>query len=653
MARIEDLIQEITQPRLRDELVREVRRLKANKKFGLVFEEHLPETVRIPSLPVKEGDLVTFKAQSGNSFWLVGSCNGKKVELQREGGEERRNAARDEVVVVRRFGEPIYPALVSVDRVGRGGNKPWHTLIQADNYHALQLLLYTCEEQVDVIYIDPPYNTGARDWKYNNDFIDSNDAWRHSKWLAMMKRRLLLAKRLLKPEGVLIVTIDENEHASLGLLLAELFPDKEAACITIVHNPGGIQGNNFSYCHEYAYFVYPHGCRCINLQERSEDPDVRPLRNVSKGDHLGHTAANCFYPIFIKAGKIVGFGDVCADSFHPKSANVPRKDGVIEVYPIDAQGNERKWVFARQSVDSITNELSVEFNKRRGIWDIIRKKTRFPYKTVWTESRYNANLFGTQLLSKIIQNKFPFPKSLYAVRDCLQAVVHKKDNALFLDFFAGSGTTYHATALLNAEDGGRRRCILVTNNEVHEDLLKELEQEGLRAGDPKYEAQGICESVTWPRCKHATAGVGQRNAPLAGEYNAGRKLSDGFDENIEYFRLDFLDPHVVARGEAFEAVLPILWMMAGCRGHRETSRGSQSWFIPKNSPYAVLLKESHFMDFQEELHKRKDITHVFLVTDSEDSFRDMAAHLNGYQAMILYKSYLETFRINTAKTHED
>ena len=146
----------------------------------------------------------------------------------------------DELVLVVHFGEPIYPVLTPIDRVERGGpDKPWHILINADNYHALQLLLYSHERKIDLIYIDPPYNTGARDWKYNNDYVDRSDIWRHSKWLSMMKKRLLLAKRLLKPDGVLVIAIDDNEARHLGTLLDELLPEFDATAITVVHNPRG------------------------------------------------------------------------------------------------------------------------------------------------------------------------------------------------------------------------------------------------------------------------------------------------------------------------------------------------------------------------------------------------------------------------------
>jgi adenine-specific DNA-methyltransferase len=228
MAKIEDLIAQVPDERLRKAIAGEVKALKKTKKFGLVFEEHLPETLRLPRLPVREGEVVALKREPGNQLWRVKSirkdiaiCE-KEVEAFPPLREPGRDFPISNLVVVRNFGDPIYPALIPVDRVQRGGpDKPWHVLINADNFHALQLLLYCYEGKVDVIYIDPPYNTGARDWKYNNDYVDKTDTFRHSKWLSMMKKRLRLAKQLLKPDGVLIVTIDEHEVHHLGNLLED------------------------------------------------------------------------------------------------------------------------------------------------------------------------------------------------------------------------------------------------------------------------------------------------------------------------------------------------------------------------------------------------------------------------------------------------
>jgi len=384
------------------------------------------------------------------------------------------------------------------------GVEATHLIIEGDNYHALSVLNVTHKGKIDVIYIDPPYNTGAKDWKYNNDYVDDNDNYRHSKWLSMMSNRLRIAKNLLSEAGVLICTIDKYEQANLGVLLNELFSDKEIVCVTIIHNPGGIQGNNFSHTNEYAFFIYPKNGIFITTNPR-EDVEPTAFRDWGKETALRASAKTCFYPILVKNDKIVGFGDVCIDSFHPQSCNIIRQDGVIEVYPIDKNGTEMKWRFGRETVLSIEKELICK--KVKGQYSIYRNKTDYRWKTVWTDTKYNANVYGTKLLGEIIDVKFPYPKSLYAVMDCINAVVHNKNSAIILDFFAGSGTTGHAVLELNKEDGGNRQFILCTNNE-----------------------NGICEEVTYPRIKTV----------VTGNREDGSKYSDGIPANVRYFKTDFV-----------------------------------------------------------------------------------------------------------------
>lgn len=644
MARLEDLIKEIAEPALRVQIASELAKLKAKKKFGLVFEEHIPETIQLPDLSLKAGVRVVPKVGRLGEAFIVVSVNGDKVRVRPERGGAEESFPRSDVAVIKRFGESIYPSLSPVDAVTRAENKPYHVVVNAENFHALQLLLYCYEGKVDVIYIDPPYNTGARDWKYNNNYVDSTDQWRHSKWLSMMKKRLILARRLLKPDGVLIVTSDENEDATLTLLLRDVFPAAEITSIAIVHNPRGIQGDNFSYCHEIAHFVIGRGLKRIGARKIPKDQqEASPLRNWG-GESTRDTAKNSFYPIYFKKGKLNRVGDVPPQSVHPKRAFRKLPNGEIEFWPIDNDGVERKWRYAKDSVFGIASLL--ELKEVDGKPQIMLRKETGPYKTVWTDSKFDASTHGTRLLNRIVDTPFPFPKSLYAVSECLEAAVADRPDAVVLDFFAGSGTTLHATALLNSIDGGSRQCILVTNNEVADDQAKELRARGVEPGDPRFEEHGICEAVTWPRCKRVIEGK-RAKKPLEGKYLTGRKLSEGFSENAVYLRLGFLDPHEVSRGESFEAIVPILWLMAGATGELKLSQGSNHWFLPKASPYAVLLKEDHLREFKHALKSRSDVTHVFLVTDSAEAFREMVDDLGrGRRYVQLYRSYLENFRIN-------
>ena len=340
-------------------------------------------------------------------------------------------------------------------------DKPTHILIEGDNYHALSVLNYTHENSVDVIYIDPPYNTGARDWKYNNNYVDDNDMYRHSKWLSMMKNRLLVTKKLLTKTGVLICTIDKYEQPRLQLLLEEIFIGYEIVCITIVHNPAGTQGKNFSYTNEYAFFVFPVNGTYINKTTR-ESALVSAFRDWGTIS-LRTQAKTCFYPIIVKNMKIIGFGDVCEDQYHPESSNFQQKDGTTFVFPIDKDGIEKKWVFSRNSVEKIKDELFCK--KTNNEITIFRRKNEASYRTVWDDKKFYANIYGSKLLNIIIDKTFPFPKSLYAVMECVKAAIHDKNNSVILDYFAGSGTTGHAVLELNKEDSGNRRFILCTNNE--------------------------------------------------------------------------------------------------------------------------------------------------------------------------------------------
>lgn len=683
MAKIEDLIAQIPVERLRKGIASEVKALKKSKKFGLVFEEHLPETVRLPLVPVKAGDLVALKKESGNQLWRVTSIRKEIATCDRavQGYSEAKDANREfpvaDLVVVRNFGDPIYPALVPVDRVERGGpDKPWHVLINADNFHALQLLLYCYEGKVDVIYIDPPYNTGARDWKYNNDYVDKNDAFRHSKWLSMMKKRISLAKRLLKLNGILVVAIDDYEIHHLRTLMEQQCPGlSELGVVAIRTNPSGrptLAG--FRTQHDYAVFYGQGNQSQIAQLDKSaaqlsfydqEDKIGRfawvNLRKRGGGNTRREARPKQYYPIYVR-GDSIYIPELEWDKASRKyNILTPAKSGEITVFPVSPTGEDRIWSLAPGTANAYLKrgELRVEgantdkpqiFRKQRPVSEGSQPSS------FWDKAQYSTVEHGSVLLTNIFgkAGSFNFPKSLYTVTDCLRIAGANEPNALIVDFFGGSGTTLHATALLNARDEGNRRCILVTNNEVDEQTTKRLFADGAGVGDEQFEAAGVCESVTWPRCKAAILGQRPDGKELPGSYLGEDPdgnvmlMKDGFEENAQYFRLDFLDPAEVARGDAFQAILPILWMMAGCQGAREDSKGSQPWFIPKCSPFAVLIQEKEFRGFRTKLADRKNIEWVFLVTDSEENFTLMRRALGRkVECIQLYKSYLENFRLNT------
>jgi len=331
-------------------------------------------------------------------------------------------------------------------------------IIKGNNLLALHCLKKQFAGKVKLIYIDPPYNpeSGSNTFCYNNNFNESA-------WLTFMKNRLEIAKKLLKKEGALIVAIDENEQVPFGMLLREVFNDYEIHCITIVHNPRGVQGTNFSYTHEYAFFVIPPNKKTIgNRKILKKDVDWRNLRD-NGGESLRSDAKNCFYPIIVENDQVIGFGDVIETAVHPEAQTVKdnffKKTNRYYVYPIDGDGIERKWRYARQSVEAVKHLLRVK-NTKIG-YEIEIGKDFGTYRTVWQDARYDANEYGTKIVRSLVPDcKFDFPKSLYNVYDCLYAVVAEDKEAIVLDFFAGSGTTAHALLDLNKEDSGNRKFIL-------------------------------------------------------------------------------------------------------------------------------------------------------------------------------------------------
>lgn len=362
-------------------------------------------------------------------------------------------------------------------------------IIEGDNLEVLKLLQKSYARKVKAIYIDPPYNTG-RNLIYPNDYQDGIKTYLevtgqiegphklssnpeasgrfHTNWLSMIYPRLWLARSLLCEDGVLIVTIDDNEQATLGVILREIFEEGnyDHVCVPVIHNPRGVQGDNFSYVHEYAFFVYRSGTKAISNRKIDEaEIDWSQFRNWGTESERSD-AKNCFYPVLVKDGAIVGFGDVSEEALHPRQTEI--HDGVAFVYPIDKSGVERKWRYARQSVDAIRHLLRAKRSPTG--YEIEIGKDFGLYKTVWTDKRYDANEYGTKIVNELVPNSpFTFPKSLWAVYDSLVAVVRDDPNALVLDFFAGSGTTGHAVLEINKNLGGQRRFILVQLPEPIED----------------------------------------------------------------------------------------------------------------------------------------------------------------------------------------
>jgi adenine-specific DNA-methyltransferase len=653
MAEIDDLIATVADPALRRRLATAARALRKQRNFGLIFEEHLPETVLTSSAGLQAGATVVRRNDpKDKQRYQVVSTDGKKLKVT--DGTRERTLRADDVLIVKPFGDPAYPVLVPLGQVRRAPDKRSHTIICGENFHALQLLHFQHAGEVDCIYIDPPYNTGATQWKYNNKFVDSKDTFRHSKWLSFMEKRLRIAQKLLKPDGVLIVTIDKYEQAHLSVLLEEIFRQHDQTVVTIVHNPAGAQGDNFSYTNEYAIFLtrakMPGIIAPRPLTAEEKETQTSPLRNWG-GESERWDAAACFYPIYVRGEQVVGFGPVPPDDVHPKRIEKVEGD-TVAIWPIDVQGVERKWRYARQSVESIQHLLVVRTMQRggfRGERDVFIAKETGAYKTVWVDSTLDARTHGTPMVKAFAEVDFPFPKSLYAVYECLRAATLHKPDALVLDFFAGSGTTLHALMLLNTLDDGRRRCVLVSNNEVSEKETKALAARGVYVGDAEFERHGIVHSVTFPRVRAAVLGKPPSGAAFTKSYLAGdrRPWAQGFDENVQAFTLTYANPEDVELGLAFSSILPALWMAAGGVGDPGDLQAEDGMVVTKGFPLAVLLDEDRIGDFVANLSARDDVTHVWLVTDSERNFMHMKRQLPGRpRVRMLYHDFRHNFEID-------
>lgn len=663
MAAINDLLRQITDKALRERLEQEFARLNKNKKFGLVFEEHIPECTPLFDVAIRRGNTVAKKTGRIDDIYSVMKIDDDTAVCLRKTTSEIAEFKINELVAVAQFGEPIFPSLIPIAKVENApSDSLWHTLIEADNYHALQLLEYLYPKQVDCIYIDPPYNTGARDWKYNNDYVDAADNWRHSKWLAFMERRLRLAKRLLKPNtGVLIVTIDEHEVHHLGMLLEREFPETYRQMVTIVITPGGVTQGRFARVEEYALFCFNQDAYAAlspddllsseTAKKTSSQPGWQSLirRGVSsrRTDREG-----MFYPIFVdpKTQKILGAGEYLPLGQEPDWDKVAAKE---VAWPIRSDGEFGRWRVGPATFNKLHAQGFVKlgsYDEDRRTWTVLylqqktiseieagtieiidRDKTTGvvelglsagavqlkPLKTVWNRSFHHAGTHGSTLLRNIFgeSSKFSFPKSLYATRDAIAAIVRDRPNALIVDFFAGSGTTLHAVNLLNAEDGGRRRCILVTNNEVSEAEALTLRRDGLQPGDAEWEKHGICRAVTWPRTVYSILGKRSDGSPLEGEYITHQTVER--EESRSFYQLGFVEDAAALTTSAKKQIVALL---GKTKLPQSLVKADSKFIVSEKHTASVLFDCAYCDEYIEAIEEQDHITEFYIVAKETTIF---------------------------------
>lgn len=710
MSRLTDLIAhaKARDAQLGADLDKEFKILSSRLPFGLNFERHRPEAVELPQRAIRKGDKVRVLPERGSTkkgdqrLWQVkairkvGSGSVADLELLGAANTATQSLALDDLVVVAEFRDTIYPGLVSTGSVQRGGSKVVHTVINGENYHVLKALTYTHRGRVDAIYIDPPYNTGAKDWKYNNNYVEGEDLYRHSKWLAMMERRLLLAKELLNPaDSVLIVTIDEKEYLRLGLLLEQTFPDAAArdagiqTVTSVISAKGAVRNGKFSRVEEYIFIISIGRSSLTPWYRNMLDPVVGDGVESSGIEWLGlrrrepsskrGTRPNQFYPIFVheKSGLLHSVGAAVDDDIDRGTVEVP--GGTVALWPLKPDGTEMLWgltpdILRRNWHNGFARVNRWDAKKRGGtvqylpggtisliqngtikitgrakdgsvIGVMATDEEAPPPKRVWNLSSHNAETGGTNVLSSLIPGRgFPYPKSLYAVEDVLRFFVKEKSNSIVLDFFSGSGTTAHAVMRLNKQDGGSRQCISITNNEVAASQQDALRKNGLRPGDTEWEKWGICDHITKPRVEAAITGKTPNGEPVKGDYRFTDEfpMADGLDENAEFFTLTYETPVSVNHNMAFARIAPLLWLRAGSLGKRIDKLPADGWAVV--DAYGLLVDVDAATPFVKAVSKAKELRVAYIVTDDDRRFQAIARRMpEGAQPVRLYESYLTNF----------
>ncbi len=686
------------------ELEREFRALSARRAFGLNFERHKPESVELSGRPVRKGDKVHILPPRGSTakgdqrLWKVLGFEGQGEARQARLGllvsdqPEQQCASLADLIVVAEFKDYIYPGLVSTGKVERGGDRPFHTVINGENFHVLEALTFTHRGKIDAIYIDPPYNTGARDWKYNNDYVEGDDLYRHSKWLAMMERRLLVARQLLNSENsVLVVSIDEKEYLRLGLLLEQLFPEAALEMITSVISAKGVaRVGQFSRVEEFIYFVKLGGASVELSEQNMLDESRSATAQIGRPiDWLGlrrreptarrGARPNQFYPIHVscETGYIHSIGEPISDEIDRNSISAP--SGTFSVWPLRPNGEEGLWGITPETAKrylelgfirsrnpkpklaqaaihylpsgtvAAIKDGGIEVVGKDGdgaVQGVYREKKGVIPKRVWNMPSHNAENGGSLLLAKLIpERRFPFPKSLFAIEDSLRFFVAANPTAIILDFFAGSGTTAHAVMRLNRQDGGQRQCISVTNNEVGADEHSRLLIENLRPGDPDWEQWGICDYITKPRINAVVTGQTPNGEPIKGDYKFTDEfpMAEGFEENAEFFTLTYETPVAVSHNRAFARIAPLLWMRGGSVGRRIETLPHAGWEVADS--YGLLTELDATGPFADAVAKAGRVRVAYIVTDDERRFQAIVRQLPAtVEPVRHYESYLTNFR---------
>jgi adenine-specific DNA-methyltransferase len=498
------------------------------------------------------------------------------------------------------------------------------------------------------------------------------------------------------------VTIDEHEVHRLRMLLEQTFPEAYIQMVTAVVNPKGVAQGRFARVEEYAIYCF-FGSAGVEATDDDLLSDSATQRNTRFWKGLLRAGTNALpsdglgmaYPLFVDPdrNRIISVGRTLRERIAAGAVTgdpngwLPGQEeatetpsGAVSVWPLRRDGALGVWQAIPETLMGLADQGLIKCVLRPDGWAIsyvpegVRakiangevgvvgydetsgtailkmKRDLARAKTVWKRARHDAGWHGSVLLRKLFNARvFDFPKSLYLVRDSLRPVVGHKRDAIIVDFFAGSGTTAHAVALLNRVDGGRRISISVTNNEVSEAVATSLTELGHRPGDPEWEKCGIFHGVTQPRITTAITGQRTDGEPVDLQYEDEDDFSasDGFHENVEFFTMTYEAPLAVAYNRAFEAIAALLWIRAGPKGRRIDTIADG---FAVADTYGILFDLDASAEFIGELHKTASIRFAFIVTDDEYGYQMVCAELPAYvESVRLYESYLDNFVINTAR----
>ncbi|RZU48736.1 adenine-specific DNA-methyltransferase [Krasilnikovia cinnamomea] len=681
MSRLSELLRQVAlkDERLAADLKRETDAHAERRAFGLNFERHVPEAVELPGRRVRKNDKVRCLPARGEALTAENERLWRVDSVYTEDGQRWANIVSmdetadewsvvvDDLVVVAEFRDPIYPGLVSTGRREHGDPaKPYHAVVNAENYHALQALMFTHRAGVDVIYIDPPYNTGNNGWIYNDKYIASDDLYKHSKWLAFMERRLLLAKELLKPSGVIMVSIGDEEQPRLRLLMDQVFDSQNqvaqlAVEMSTTSGPKTTNAQQGTIVKNVEYVL---------IYRRSAAFDTE-VRHTPLYDGIDRWDAN--YPLWLnddgtteslydrldaepsvrvdierfgltvafgtKAGRFVGAPTMdvllatseAARTFIGENLH---RIGRTDTPPVSGRSVD---VPAGRWVHHQTEGRDYRLMKSSSgkVWQIYTLDRNYrlsdDYVPRFGRTVIRGDLwrgFHSDMGHVSSEGGVGFANGKKPIRLIRQLVrwANNSPTAVILDFFGGSGSTAHAVAEMNAADGGERRSILVTNNELGKTDRDAARVGGNRPGDPEWEALGVYEARAVPRLNNAFSET---------------------EANAEFFTLTYEAPLRVSTNREFAKVAPFLWLRAGSRGRRIDDISS-GWDVAE--AYGVIADLDQSQQFLKAMEDTPSVTLAFIVTDEDRLFEAMVRQLPPLvEPVRLYEAYLRNFEIEAGR----